>query len=25
VISPPELLDGIRDWARRFGQAARVP
>jgi predicted DNA-binding transcriptional regulator YafY len=25
VISPPELLDGVRDWARRFGQAARVP
>ena len=21
VISPPELLDGIRDWARRFGRA----
>ena len=25
VISPPELLDRIRDWARRFGQAAGVP
>jgi predicted DNA-binding transcriptional regulator YafY len=22
VISPPELLDGVRDWARRFGQAS---
>ena len=21
VISPPELLDGIRDWSRRFGRA----
>ena len=22
VISPPELLDGIRDWSRRFGRAS---
>jgi predicted DNA-binding transcriptional regulator YafY len=25
VISPPELLDGIRDWARRFTRAAARP
>jgi predicted DNA-binding transcriptional regulator YafY len=23
VITPPELLDRVRDWARRFSQAAR--
>jgi predicted DNA-binding transcriptional regulator YafY len=22
VLSPPELLDQLRDWSRRFGQAA---
>jgi predicted DNA-binding transcriptional regulator YafY len=24
VISPPELLDQVRDWGRRFGQAGRT-
>jgi predicted DNA-binding transcriptional regulator YafY len=22
VISPPELLDRVQDWARRFGRAS---
>jgi predicted DNA-binding transcriptional regulator YafY len=25
VVSPPELLDRVRDWGRRFNQAGSVP
>jgi predicted DNA-binding transcriptional regulator YafY len=24
VLSPPELLDRVRDWGRRFSQAGRL-